>query len=139
MALDTSSPTPFEELKKMLADLSAHIRGVHSSADIETARSISPKYDDLFDRLNRILDRFGRDIESFVKLDIKTQITDANGKVIAVYETIYELNGDITETFPQNTDSVMLARHEELADNSIKQRNDILVNIVKIITEILKF
>ena len=26
--------------------------------------SISPKYDDLFDRLNRILDRFGRDIES---------------------------------------------------------------------------
>ena len=33
----------------------------------------------------------------------------------------------------------MLARHEELADNSIKQRNDILVNIVKIISEILKF
>ena len=93
----------------------------------------------IFDRLNRILDRFGRDIESFVKLDIKTQITDANGKVIAVYETIYELNGNITETFPQNTDSVMLARHEELADNSIKQRNDILVNIVKIISEILKF
>ena len=50
-----------------------------------------------------------------------------------------ELNGNITETFPQNTDSVMLARHEELADNSIKQRNDILVNIVKIISEILKF
>ena len=139
MALDTSSPTSFEELKNMLADLSAHIRGMHSSADIETAKSISPKYDDLFDRLNRILDRFGRDIESFVKLDIKTQITDANGKVIAIYETIYELNGNITETFPQNTDSVMLARHEELADNSIKQRNDILVNIVKITTEILKF
>ncbi|HEY7079778.1 MAG TPA: hypothetical protein VH500_08760 [Nitrososphaeraceae archaeon] len=139
MALDTSSPTSSEELKKMLDDLSAHIRGIHSSADIETAKSISPRYDDLFDRLNRILDRFGRDIESFVKLDIKTQITDANGKVIAVYETVYELNGNITETFPQNTDSVMLARHEELADNSIKQRNDSLVNIVKTITEILKF
>ena len=139
MALDSSSPTSSEELKKMLADLSEHIRGIHSTADIETTRSVSPKYDDLFDRLNRILDRFGRDIESFIKLDIKTQITDANGKVIAVYETVYELNGNITETFPQNTDSVMLARHEELADNSIKQKNDSLVNIVKIITEILKF
>ena len=52
--------------------------------------SISPRSDDLFDRLNRILDKFGRDIETFVKLDIKTQITDANGKVIAVYEIIYE-------------------------------------------------
>ena len=55
----------------MLADLSAHIRGIHSSAGIETARSISPKYDDLFDRLNRILDRFGRDIEASLNLILR--------------------------------------------------------------------
>jgi hypothetical protein len=139
MALDVSPSGPLEELRKMLADLSADIRGLRPPTNIETARIVLPKYNDVFDRLNKILDKFAQDIESFVKLDIKTQITDVNGKVIAVYETIYEINGNITETFPQSTDPAILTRHNELADKSIQERKEVLVDIVKIIAEILKF
>jgi hypothetical protein len=90
------------------------------------------------DRFSKILGRLDQDIKSFDKLDVKTEIKNKD-TIIAVYETIYEINESITEVFPETIDPVVMARHNELVDKAIDQRNQILVDLVKIIAEIAKF
>lgn len=130
--------TILEDLKKTLEEFTFSLKGAKPSINNVASITLSPKYAILLDKLNPILDMIIEDIKSFTELDIKTEIKNGD-TVIAFYETKYEINGNITETFPQTTDPSIMERHIKLVDKSIKERKEVIIEIIKIISTILKF
>jgi hypothetical protein len=141
MSSGISSNTSIEDLKKVFDELVSSLRSIIS--DASTRSAVTSNYNAILDEIIKILKRIGQDIESFVKLDIRTEVKKKDQTVI--YETIVEVNGNITSTFPDPTqqdiwDKDIFDRHNSIADNAIQQRNkeicDIITNIINLLNKI---
>jgi hypothetical protein len=97
-----------QDLKNVFDELTNSLKSLMSTRSAMTA--LPTNYNPILEKITNILEKVGQDIGAFVKLDIRTEVKKGD-QITAVYETVYEINGNITTcTQRRDTDTALPAR-----------------------------